>query len=247
MTRPSPASGPEVVGTSLVQLDSIVKSFGARRILDGVSIAFDRGEFVALIGASGSGKTTLVRILAGLERVDGGTLTVPVRRAVVFQEPRLLPWTRVWKNVALGRNPVGRATAERVLGEVGLSGHTDAWPLTLSGGEAQRVALARALVREPELLLLDEPFAALDALTRIKMHALVQRLVADHRPATVLVTHDVDEAILLADRVAVLSDGVITDDVTVELDRPRSRSTPGFNELRSRLLAHLGVAEEGDG
>jgi sulfonate transport system ATP-binding protein len=233
-------------GTSkqVVSASSVVKSFGSRLVLDQLAISIDRGEFVALLGASGCGKTTLVRIFAGLEQADAGEVHVPDARAVVFQEPRLLPWTSVWRNVALGRKPVERSKVERVLAEVGLSDHADAWPLTLSGGEAQRVALARALIREPELLLLDEPFAALDALTRLKMHLLVERLIANYRPATLLVTHDVDEAILLADRVAVMSGGVILEDLTVALPRPRLRGGPGFDQLRMSLLAHLGVAPD---
>ena len=135
------------------------------------------------------------------------------------------------------------ARGQSALGEVGLAGHEDDWPKTLSGGEAQRMALARALVREPELLLLDEPFGALDALTRIRMHALVQRLVARHRPATLLVTHDVDEAVLLADRVLVLTEGVLSLNLTIDLPRPRRRGDERFPALRSLLLAELGVNE----
>jgi sulfonate transport system ATP-binding protein len=168
---------------------------------------------------------------------------------VVFQEPRLIPWQRVLPNVALGLRPGddGQAGIRRqsldALAEVGLASHAKAWPVTLSGGEAQRVALARALVREPQLMLLDEPFGALDALTRTRMHALLQDLCARHRPAVLLVTHDVDEAILLADRALVLVDGKITLDVPVGLDRPRARGHPGFIALRSRLLSELGVTE----
>src|SRR5581483_1711649 len=174
---------------------------------------------------------------------------VPQRRAVVFQEPRLIPWQRVLPNVMLGLRPGtggrGRLNQQSLaaLSEVGLASHAHAWPVTLSGGEAQRVALARALVREPQLMLLDEPFGALDALTRTRMHALLQDLCARHRPAVLLVTHDVDEAILLADRALVLRDGAITLDVAVGLGRPRARGHPGFIALRSRLLAALGVSE----
>jgi sulfonate transport system ATP-binding protein len=162
----------------------------------------------------------------------------------VFQEPRLLPWKSVWRNVALGLGGADvRGRAEAALQEVGLSHRVDAWPLTLSGGEAQRTALARALVREPRLLLLDEPFASLDALTRMKMQGLVGSLWQAHRPAILLVTHDVDEALLLADRVLVLADGRIATDIPITLDRPRRHGDPGFIRLRSRLLADLGVDE----
>ncbi len=216
--------------------------FGDRAVLDRLNLTIRPAEFVAILGPSGTGKTTLLRLLAGLDQVDGGTITVPAVRSVVFQEPRLVPARRVWENVVLGRR--GRAAREEAtaaLAEVGLAGHVDAWPLTLSGGEAQRVALARALVREPNLLLLDEPFAALDALTRIRMHELVLQLWQRHHPAVVLVTHDVDEAVLLADRVLVLSDGEIGLDLPVELPRPRDRTHPHFAALRARLLAELGV------
>ena len=192
----------------------VTRTFGDRAILRGLDISIAPGEFVALLGRSGTGKSTLLRILGGLDPDYGGEVLVPQRRAVVFQEPRLLPWQRVLPNVALGLTIGGPSERARLreqslsaLGEVGLASHARAWPVTLSGGEAQRVALARALVREPQLMLLDEPFGALDALTRARMHGLLQDLCARHHPAVLLVTHDVDEAILLADRVLVLSDG----------------------------------------
>jgi sulfonate transport system ATP-binding protein len=184
----------------------------------------------------------LLRILAGLDRASGGTLNVPATRAVVFQEPRLMPWKKVWQNVALGlKDKFARARAVEALTEVGLAHRLDAWPVTLSGGEAQRVALARALVREPRLLLLDEPFAALDALTRIRMHELVSALWAAHKPSVLLVTHDVDEALLLADRVLVLADGRIGTEVTPGEPHPRDRAMYGFSGMRAELLSALGV------
>jgi len=201
---------------------------------------------VALIGRSGSGKSTLLRALAGLDRDLAGELTVNGTVAVAFQEPRLLPWKRVWANVCLGlRADDPRSAADAALAEVDLTERAEAWPLTLSGGEAQRASLARALVREPTLLLLDEPFSALDALTRIAMHRLVLRLWAHHGPAVLLVTHDVDEAIALADRVLVLSGGQIGLACRVEAPRPRDRDQPALVELRNRLLAELGVTTEG--
>jgi sulfonate transport system ATP-binding protein len=226
--------------------NAVTRSFNGREVLRGLDISIAPGEFVALLGRSGTGKSTLLRILGGLDPDYGGTVLVPQRRAVVFQEPRLLPWQRVLPNVALGlRSGQGGVKQHSLdaLAEVGLADHAHAWPVTLSGGEAQRVALARALVREPQLMLLDEPFGALDALTRTRMHALLQDLCARHHPAVLLVTHDVDEAILLADRVLVLVDGVITLDLTVGFDRPRDRGRAEFSALRSRLLAELGVAE----
>jgi sulfonate transport system ATP-binding protein len=199
------------------------------------------GEFVALLGASGSGKTTLLRTLAGLDPAPADQVSTPAARAVVFQDPRLMPWKRVWRNVALGLGGRDiRSKAEGALGEVGLGHRLDAWPATLSGGEAQRAALARALIREPKLLLLDEPFAALDALTRIRMHELVLKLWRAHDPAVLLVTHDVDEAITLADRVLVLDQGRIAAEEIVTLPRPRD-ADDAFQAIRRRLLGHLGV------
>jgi sulfonate transport system ATP-binding protein len=217
--------------------------FGDRAVLDGVDLRLKQGDFVALLGPSGTGKTTLLRILAGLDAADGGHVLVPRARSVVFQEPRLVPARRVWRNVVRGSRNArrDRSRAVTALTEVGLATHSDAWPVTLSGGEAQRVALARALVTEPGLLLLDEPFAALDALTRIRMHDLVDELIQRHRPAVLLVTHDVDEAILLADRILILANGTIDVDVTVDIDKPRQRSDARFLELRALLLDKLGV------
>ncbi|MDQ0506867.1 ABC transporter ATP-binding protein [Xanthobacter agilis] len=227
-----------------VRLEGVRRVFGSRAVLDGIDLEVRRGEFVSLLGPSGTGKTTLLRILAGLDRADGGRVEVASARSVVFQEPRLVPAKRVWQNVVLGhvQNRVTRRLATAALEEVGLGRHVDVWPKTLSGGEAQRVALARALAGEPNLLLLDEPFAALDALTRIRMHDLVAQLWRRHLPAVVLVTHDVDEAILMSDRVIVLSGGGIRFDARVPLERPRKRGDAGFAALRARLLAELGVA-----
>jgi sulfonate transport system ATP-binding protein len=217
-------------------------------VLRSIDVELRPGEFVALLGRSGSGKTTLLRILAGLDTGAEGDAHVPERRSVVFQDPRLLPWASVLDNVVLGlHGRAAEAQGRAAIDEVGLAGHEHDWPKTLSGGEAQRAALARALVREPQLLLLDEPFGALDALTRVKMHALVQQLCARHRPAVLLVTHDVDEAVLLADRVLVLTDGVISLDEPVDLPSPRLRRDAGFIALRSRLLAELGVDEAAEG
>lgn len=227
-----------------VSLRQVGKRFGSRTVLDALDLDVAAGEFVVLLGRSGCGKTTLLRMLAGLDRADGGELRVPQARAVVFQEHRLMPWKRVWRNVTLGvRSPDARRRADLALAEVGLGERRNAWPITLSGGEAQRVALARALVREPQLLLLDEPFAALDALTRIRMHRLVQSLWAAHRPAVLLVTHDVDEALLLADRILVLENGRFVADQRIQLPRPRTADLAEFRSLRHRLLGWLGLED----
>jgi sulfonate transport system ATP-binding protein len=226
----------------LITATGLRRTFGRRAVLDGLNLTIRPGEFVALLGTSGSGKTTLLRILAGLDNEYAGTVAVPGQLAMVFQDARLLPWARVLDNVILGlHDPVsGRAA----LAEVGLGGRERSWPVSLSGGEAQRAALARALVRKPQLLLLDEPFSALDALTRIHMHALLRRLVAHHRPSVLLVTHDVDEAIILADRVLVLTAGTISLDLPVDISQPRRQHTPRFADLRARLLAELGVHDD---
>ncbi|GAA3099282.1 hypothetical protein GCM10010449_23220 [Streptomyces rectiviolaceus] len=227
-----------------VRIEGLVRSFGDRKILDRLELSLEAGEFVALLGHSGSGKSTLLRALAGLDHeVEGsGELSAPGDVSVVFQDARLLPWKRVLDNVVLGLTGAGaRERGRAALAEVGLAGREDAWPADLSGGEQQRVSLARSLVREPQLLLADEPFGALDALTRIRMHALLRRLCEAHRPAVLLVTHDVDEAIALADRVVVLDAGRIAADVRVELPAPRGQGSPEYAALRGRLLRQLGV------
>jgi sulfonate transport system ATP-binding protein len=235
-----------VLSSPAVRVRGLGRSFGADEVLSDLDLDIAPGEFVALIGRSGSGKSTLLRALAGLDREVTGELAVDGTVAIAFQEPRLVPWKRVSDNVCLGlRTSDPRASAADALAEVGLSDRAQAWPLTLSGGEAQRASLARALVREPSLLLLDEPFSALDALTRISMHQLVLSLWATHRPAVLLVTHDPDEALLLADRVLVLREGRISHASVVETPRPRDRSAPGLTSLRNRLLAELGVDTEG--
>ncbi|PWG14148.1 sulfonate ABC transporter ATP-binding protein [Streptomyces sp. V2] len=225
-----------------VRVEGLTRSFDGRAVIDDLQLDIRPGEFVALLGRSGCGKSTLLRILAGLDREIEGTVLVPRRKAVAFQAPRLMPWKRVWRNVLLGLpgNP-SRDVADKALEEVGLGHRADAWPRTLSGGEAQRVSLARALVREPDLLLLDEPFGALDALTRINAQRLVGELWQRRGCAVLLVTHDVEEAVLLADRVLVMDGGVIAHEQRVDLERPRELSDPRFAELRTELLGRLGV------
>ncbi|WP_233837676.1 ABC transporter ATP-binding protein [Paraburkholderia sp. ZP32-5] len=223
-----------VPSTLAVSARGLQRRYGSRIVIDALDLDIHKGEFVALLGESGCGKTTLLRALAGLDLPDVGTIDAPERPSVVFQEHRLLPWATLWENVALGHeNAVGRTGAARALAEVGLAGREDDWPRNLSGGQAQRVALARALVRDPVLLLLDEPFAALDALTRIRMHGLVKELVALHRPGVLIVTHDVDEALTLADRILVMRAGRIAASF-----RPKNHPSQA---LRPTLLAELGV------
>ena len=232
-----------------VVISKLTRGFGARTVLHGIDLEIPRGQFVALVGRSGSGKSTLLRAIAGIDHeVEGdGAISTPPRVSVVFQDSRLLPWRRVLANVLLGlprRGPKAREAGERAraaLAEVGLAGREDAWPNQLSGGEAQRAALARSLAREPDLLLADEPFGALDALTRIKMHTLLRELWERHGPTVLLVTHDVDEAALLADRVLVLEEGRFILDLPIDLPQPRSPRDERLVAYREKLLEALGV------
>jgi sulfonate transport system ATP-binding protein len=233
---------PQADTAAAASVRGLTRRFGDRVVLDGLDVDIAPGEFVALIGRSGSGKSTLLRALAGLDREVTGEVHVTGPVSVAFQEPRLVPWKKVAANVALGlRTADPEGAARRALDEVGLSERAAAWPATLSGGEAQRASLARALVREPRLLLLDEPFSALDALTRITMHRLVVSLWLRHKPAVLLVTHDVDEALSLADRVLVLGEGRIAHSSSITLPRPRLRDHPDLVALRFKLLTQLGV------
>ncbi|GGS22448.1 aliphatic sulfonates import ATP-binding protein SsuB [Streptomyces aureoverticillatus] len=242
-TTPAPPAAPP--GTSdptVVRVAGLTRAFDGRPVIDRLHLDVRAGEFVALLGRSGCGKSTLLRILAGLDRDIEGTALVPRRKAVAFQAPRLMPWKRVWRNVLLGLpGKPERGVAEHALEEVGLGHRAQAWPKTLSGGEAQRASLARALVREPDLLLLDEPFGALDALTRVKAQRLVDELWQRRGCAVLLVTHDVEEAVLLADRVLVMEDGVIAHEQRIDLPRPRDIADPRFAALRTGLLERLGV------
>ncbi|KWX21974.1 sulfonate ABC transporter ATP-binding protein [Mycolicibacterium wolinskyi] len=231
------------------ELRGVNKWYGEHHVLSDVSVRIGGGEIVALIGRSGSGKSTVLRVLAGLSTDHTGERVVSGAPALAFQEPRLFPWRDVRTNVAYGltRSRISRgqalARAERALADVGLADRADAWPLTLSGGQAQRVSLARALVAEPELLLLDEPFGALDALTRLSMRKLLLDLWREHGFGVLLVTHDVDEAVALADRVLVLEAGRVAHTLDIT-DARRSPGDPSANteRYRAELLDSLGVA-----
>jgi len=237
-------AGAQEHGGAAVRVRALTRRFGEKAVMDGLDLDIAPGEFVALIGTSGCGKSTLLRVLADLDTEIEGEVWVPARRAVAFQEPRLVPWKSVWRNVVLGLpGRPHRARAEAALAEVGLTHRADVWPKVLSGGEAQRASLARALVREPDLLLLDEPFGALDALTRLKAQALVADLWRRHGYAVLLVTHDVEEALLLADRVLTMSAGIIAHELVVDLPRPRDVGDPRFGAYRHQLLRGLGVGE----
>ncbi len=223
------------------------RSFGDVHVLRSIDLDIEPGEFVVLLGRSGCGKSTLLRSLAHLDPSPASEVQVAGRTSVAFQEPRLLPWRRVRENVELALlNTPERSSrgelAEQTLVEVGLTDKLDVWPLQLSGGQAQRVSLARALVSNPSLLLLDEPFSALDALTRIEMHQLVIEIWRRHAMAILLVTHDVDEALALADRVVLMDEGRITH--TWEMSLPRTDRAPSRPEVagaRTEILDALGV------
>jgi sulfonate transport system ATP-binding protein len=236
-----------------IRLEGLGKSFGDLAVLKGIDLAIPAGQFVAIVGRSGCGKSTLLRILSDLDRQTSGILDIgrdgeAVVPRLMFQEPRLLPWARVIDNVAVGlgsdRNALdGRARAEAALAAVGLADKARAWPATLSGGQKQRVALARALVSRPRFLALDEPLGALDALTRIEMQSLLERVWQTQGFTAVLVTHDVAEAVALADRVVMIEEGRIALDVAVDLPRPRRRGSADLARLEAEILKHL-VQEE---
>jgi len=247
-TNPVAAQRRDSADDSVATVSELHRSFGATHVLRGLDLEIRRGEFVALLGRSGSGKSTLLRSLAGLDPTSPRELKVAGAVSTAFQEPRLLPWRKVEDNVALAlanspRRRLRREHARHALDEVGLAEKRDAWPLSLSGGQAQRVSLARALVREPDLLLLDEPFSALDALTRIEMHRLVIALWKRHRPGVLLVTHDVDEAIALADRLLVLDGGQVAAQWALTVPRGRRRDDPQMSVTRNQVLDALGVQD----
>ena len=228
--------------SAAVTLRGLSKHYGPHTVLDGIDLSIAPGEFVALVGRSGCGKSTLLRLIAGLEQADGGSVTIDGDgRAdalrLMFQEARLLPWKSVLENVALGG--IAREAALAALEQVGLATRAGEWPSVLSGGQRQRVALARALVHAPGILLLDEPLGALDALTRIGMQQLIEALWQRKGFSAVLVTHDVQEALVLADRVLVIEEGRIAEDIRVDLARPRQRGSAGFAALERALLGRV--------
>ena len=227
-----------------VRTEALGKRFGERQVLHDITLDVAPGEFVAVVGRSGCGKSTLLRLLAGLEVPSAGALSLgdaardDVR--IMFQESRLLPWRTVLQNVQLGLADAGApARARDALAQVGLADRADDWPAVLSGGQRQRVALARALVHRPRLLLLDEPLGALDALTRIEMQRLIESVWRELRFTAVLVTHDVAEAVALADRVLLVDGGRVTLDERVALARPRAHGSAAFAELEERVLARV--------
>ena len=225
------------------------KSFGDNEVLRGIDLHIPAVQSVAIVGRSGCGKSTLLRLIAGLETATAGTISLgedarPEDVRVMFQEPRLLPWARVLSNVEVGlgrerNSPDAQARAERALVEVGLAEKRSQWPAVLSGGQKQRVALARALVSQPRVLAFDEPLGALDALTRISMQRLLERVWHDQGFTAILVTHDVAEAVALADRVLVIEDGRIAHDFSVDVPRPRQRGSAELAALEGAILKNL--------
>jgi len=244
-TPRSSATGADVV------LRGIDKSFGDHRVLHDISLHIPAGQFVAIVGRSGCGKSTLLRLLTGLDAPSSGGIIMDGRAGqwhdgvrLMFQEPRLLPWQRVTRNVEVGLLHAAdrrsrRAAADAALAQVGLAGRSEHWPMVLSGGQKQRVALARALVSHPRLLLLDEPLGALDALTRIEMQSLIEAVWQEKGFTAVVVTHDVGEAVALADRILLLEQGRVALDVAVDLPRPRRRGDARSAEIEGRVLERL--------
>ncbi len=238
----------------MLKIDQICKTYpNGTHALERIELDVNEGEIVALVGGSGCGKTTLLRMISGLERpsrgavsLDGDVIEAPHPAVgIVFQEARLLPWLTVSENIAFGLDHLPKAQRDKRVDEallrVGLSGYGQRWPRELSGGQAQRVSIVRALVAQPKALLLDEPFSALDALTRASLQDHLLGLWDAHRPTMVLVTHDVEEAVLLADRAIVLQPrpGRIFADIPIELPRPRDRLSPEFAEAKRVVMNAL--------
>ncbi len=230
-----------------IQLKSLKKSYNDTNVLDQLFLDIRKGEFVAIVGKSGCGKSTLLRLLSGLEKPSDGQIliehepltTINRQACMMFQDGRLLPWKRVLENVALGLKGSQREESMTVLKQVGLEQRIHEWPAKLSGGQKQRVALARALIHKPNLLLLDEPLGALDAFTRLEMQSLIENIWQKHGFTALLVTHDVEEAVALADRVILLQDGMIAQDVAIPLPRPRQRDHATFTSTVNQILKQI--------
>jgi sulfonate transport system ATP-binding protein len=251
LDRPDVIAQPASTTGASVRLQGVNKVFGTNQVLHDIDLDIVPGQFVAIVGRSGCGKSTLLRLLAGLDKptrgrieIDGAAVGRNDGVRLMFQEPRLLPWQRVGANVEVGlaHTPAGpsrRRMAAEAIAQVGLAGREGDWPGVLSGGQKQRIALARALVSHPRLLAFDEPLGALDALTRIEMQALIEQVWADEGFTAVVVTHDVSEAVALADRILLLDAGRVAMDVPVHLPRPRRRGDPEAAAIEGRILERL--------
>lgn len=230
-------------------IKNLKKTYGKTQVLKGIDLEIAPGEFVAIVGKSGCGKSTLLRHLAGLEHPTSGAIiqdqeklaSINKKARFMFQDARLLPWEKIAANVgvSLGLKGDWREKATIALRQVGLENRANEWPSVLSGGQRQRVSLARALVTHPQLLLLDEPLGALDALTRIEMQELIEAIWQEHQFTAILVTHDVGEAVMLADRIILIEDGKITMNIKVDLPRPRDRGNSKFGKLESTVLTSI--------
>jgi sulfonate transport system ATP-binding protein len=229
----------------ILELSNIRKEFDGKEVLRKIDLQVNKGDFIAVVGKSGCGKSTLLRLIAGLDTASSGKLTVNGQELkgrnqlakIMFQDGRLLPWKKVYDNVALGlKRDEQKEQIPKILEQVGLADRAKSWPSELSGGQKQRVALARALIHEPELLLLDEPLGALDALTRLEMHGLIEDLWREKQLTAILVTHDVEEAVALSNRVILIEEGKIALDLPVRLPYPRRRDHPLFSKLVSQIL-----------
>jgi sulfonate transport system ATP-binding protein len=227
-----------------VKIHGLSKNYNGKQVLNNLDLSLHRGEFVAIVGRSGCGKSTLLRHLIGLEQADSGEVffngekcaNLNADTRIMFQEDRLLPWKTVLGNVGLGLSGKWKVSAESALTDVGLAERANDWPAVLSGGQRQRVALARALAHSPRLLLLDEPMGALDALTRLEMQKLIERIWIEKKFTILLVTHDVGEAITLADRVILLESGMVAHSLEISIPRPRKRGSPEFVRFESEVL-----------
>jgi sulfonate transport system ATP-binding protein len=245
LTRQMLAEGRQYSRGVTVSIRDVSIALGGRTVLENFNVEVAAGQFVAIVGRSGCGKSTLLRSIVGLETAQTGSIDLgPVAHGkpdvrIMFQDSRLLPWKRVLPNVTLGLERSFIARAKKVLAQVGLAERADDWPETLSGGQRQRVALARALVHDPSLLLLDEPLGALDALTRIEMQELIESVWWNRGFTAVLVTHDVAEAITLADRVLLIEGGRVALDEFIDLPRPRARGNSRFAAIEDRILGRV--------
>lgn len=230
-----------------IESKNVIKRFENTQVLKELNLTINSGEFVCVVGRSGCGKSTFLRLLAGLEKVSQGEITLDGVKIngvhpdirIMFQDSRLLPWRTVIENVALGLPKESYDLAIDALKEVCLENKANEWPANLSGGQKQRVALARALVHKPRLLLLDEPLGALDALTRIEMQTLIERIWQEHKFTVLLVTHDVSEAVILGDRVVLIEEGKITLDLEINLSRQRERGSAEFAQLEANILSRV--------